>query len=557
MPPAVHSIPEPIKPNPNFPSHANTLREGAVDIDSRICPEQVAKGLPCQFIVAAWLGEQETKAQLHLYQLGLLAMSLNRTLVLPNVASSRFGTCHATPFSLYYSVDSLERLGIKTISHQEFVEWTIARDPFPTAQVISITGTKSTYPLGSIEIDSLSNPTQIPSKPSRNLCLTVPRTRLNFAPFSPLTIFPALDWHRTESGRTSFGDSIFAALSSEEVGGKSSRVSSRVGGKWERPNVLAFNYELRYKILSPAMVVAFNPSAPRPEPFDYFPYASQWTDLATKISTSLSPFLAIHWRTETLPPGNMIPCSSALTKKLQRLQGEYPEIRTVYLATDYPIEAIGEKDGLAKGSNTHSGTFRKVSDEHHRAFRNFVRDFERGLKGMRLTTFSKEYSEMVSRSAGSPGSPLPSSSTPSIDPGAPVDEPYIPLAELDSGLIAIIDKTIAIQSEIFLAAFSGGSGSSLSTSSIVNPPIVYSSKAICGKTSSYTMQIIISRKAILEAEISAAVERKEEGEATLEMDHEGIQKEEMFVDGRRKGGLVRGSLSNLVAHWSLQGGLDD
>lgn len=31
----------------------------------------------------------------------------------------------------------------------------------------------------------------------------------------------------------------------------------------------------------------------------------------------------------------------------------------------------------------------------------------------------------------------------------------------------------------------------------------------------------------------------------------------LFLDGRRKGGLARGKLSNLVAHWSLKGGLDD
>ena len=535
-PPAVHSIPEPIKPNRNFPSHANTLREEAVEIDRRICPDQVAQGLPCQFIVAAWLGEQETKAQLHLYQLGLLAMSLNRTLVLPNGASSRFGSCHATPFSFYYAINSLERLGIRTIPYEVFVDWSIARDPFPTAQVVSITGSKATYSLGSIEIDSLSSPSQIPSKPSRNLCLTVPRTRLDFSPFSPLTIFPAVDWHRTESGRTSFGDSILTALSSEEVGRKSSRVGSRVSKRWERPNVLAFNYELRYKILSPAMVVELNPSATRPESFDYFPYAEKWTDLARTISTSLSPFLAIHWRTETLSPGNMIPCSSALIAKLQRIRTEYPAIKTVYLATDYPIELFEEKDGTTKGSNTHSGTFRKVSEEHHKAFKNFLRDFERRLGGLRLTTFSKEYSEMISRSEiGATG----------FDPSSldVATSSLIPLAELDSGLIAIIDKTIAIQSSLFLAAFSGGTGSSLSTSPVVDSSIVYSAKAICGKTSSYTTQIIISRKSVLEAEILSATE--------------GGNGEEIFGEGRRKGGLVEGKLSNLVAHWSLKGGLDD
>lgn len=49
----------------------------------------------------------------HLYQLGLLARSLNRTLVLPNVDRARFGSCQAHPFEFYYQADALERLGIQ------------------------------------------------------------------------------------------------------------------------------------------------------------------------------------------------------------------------------------------------------------------------------------------------------------------------------------------------------------------------------------------------------------------------------------------------------------
>lgn len=122
---------------------------------------------------------EETKAQLHLYQLGVLAVVLNRTLVLPNVRDSRLGMCHDRPFSFYYDVTSLSRLGVETVTQAEFLAWTAAKDKRPTAQVVVLTrGDGHFSPL--IEINSAS------SVPPPGLC--VEEIRLDFRNHFPITL---------------------------------------------------------------------------------------------------------------------------------------------------------------------------------------------------------------------------------------------------------------------------------------------------------------------------------------------------------------------------------
>ncbi|KAK4699251.1 hypothetical protein P7C70_g7013, partial [Phenoliferia sp. Uapishka_3] len=457
-PPVVAAIPDVLRADPLAP----TLRLSKVPadiLDSEFCPFST----PCAFLLPAWLGEQETKAQMHLHQLGLLALSLNRTLVLPNVAKSRLSTCFANPFSFYYDEESLDKLGIPTISQAKFLEWSERRDPAPTAQVVSIVGAKATYTAGAIEIDSASDPTLVPNKPTRNLCLKAPRSRLNFAGHSPLAIYPPEGYHRSENGRLGFGESVVNTLSSPEVGRKSSRQSASLSAPYSQPNVLAFNYELRYPMMAPSVVSLFNPLS-SPLPFSHFDYAPMWTDLAQNLADSLSPFIAIHWRTETLPPGNLVPCAASLLRKLALLKARYPEIRNVYLATDYPIE---DPEGIA-----HSGTFAKVvTEQHHQAFRNFLKNFDRNTRGLKLTSFAKEQSRLE----------LPEDLKRALGGGSSVDGVEagpMGLEELDAGLMGIIDKAVAMRAEVFVSGFAGvGKEASLG----------------CAKVSSFTGQILEAR----------------------------------------------------------------
>ncbi|GAA5858438.1 hypothetical protein JCM8547_007310 [Rhodosporidiobolus lusitaniae] len=550
-PPLVAEIPEVVKVNPSAPP---PLAKMPADVlDEQTCGAR--NGAGCQFLVPAWLGEQETKAQQHLYQLGLLAVALNRTLVLPNVSKSRLGTCYKNPFDFYYSSDSLAALGIPTISQDDFVAWTLQREPPPSAQVVSMVNAKATYTAGAIEIDSSSDPNLVPAKPSRNLCLRSPRTRLDFTGHSPLAIFPPEGFHKNEDKRLGFGESVINTLRSRSVGSKSSRASSSRRATYSLPDVLAFNYELRFPILSPSLAASFSslasfPSSspstglPEPSPFSHFPYADTWTSLGSHLAASLSPFVAIHWRTETLTPSNLAPCASSLLHKLLQLKEKHPSLENVYLATDYPIEALdpsfgSDEDGGA--AVAHSGTFAKVvTEQHHAAMRRFLRDFEKQAKGkLRLTTFAKEartlqlppslHEQLVNLTTPPP--PLFSPNTPpavplpsSPDSGNP--NPLLKLSTLDPGLLGILDKEVAVRAELFLTGV---------------PGVGSSTKGACAKLSSFTNQLVGAR------EERRAVERGEgegEGEGGEEDGGEGREREETFERGR---------LWNGVSHFSLSG----
>ncbi|GJN87220.1 hypothetical protein Rhopal_000165-T1 [Rhodotorula paludigena] len=547
-PPLVVDIPEWVKPNPSAPPPPDKVPADV--LDAEVCGAQ--EGQRCQFLIPAWLGEQETKAQQHLYQLGLLALALNRTLVLPNVSRSRLGTCYKNPFAFYYSEDSLSDLGIPTISQDDFVAWTLQRDPPPSAQVVTMANAKATYAAGAIEIDSASDPTAVPTKPNRNLCLRAPRTRLDFSGHSPLAMFPPEGYHRSESGRLGFGESVINTLRSREVGSKSSRASSLRDAAFVLPDVLAFNYELRFPILSPAVAASFAPSLDidPPDAFAHFPYADTWTQLADVLAARLSPFVAIHWRTETLTPDNLAPCASSLLHKLAALKRQYPSLGAVYLATDYPIESLDPSfsPAGAAGEVAHSGTFAKVvTEQHHAAMRRFLRDFAKTFSQgqLRLTTFSKEQALLADALAAGDETALPpdllerltnltAPLSPTTAAGADTglsatssdSSPLLSLGALDSGLYGILDKLVATRAEVFLTGVPGAGSST---------------KGACAKLSSFTTQLVGAR------EERRRAQRVEDGLA----DDEGAAGGGGAGWADEEG--ERGRLWNTVTHFSLNG----
>lgn len=461
----------PVNPTPPVP---------AAELDAQFCPGQES----CKFLIPAFIGEQETKGQQHLYQMGLLAASLNRTLVLTNVIRSRIGSCYANPFSFYYSPDSLQNLGFNTITQTQMLSWAAQRDPPPTAQIIAMGQPKPDYPAGAIEIDSTSDPSLVPGRAERKLCLTPPKSWLNFADFSPLAVFPGTGWHKTEPSRMSFGEGVINTLRSPEVALKSSRLLTKqqqkdLSTQIDTPDALVVNFELRYPILSTATLEQMSSeagneylaSASQIQPFSHFPYSTTWIDLATSLASNLKPYIAIHWRQETLPVDNLSACTDALLEVLRDIAAQYPTIQTVYLATDYPIEDLeAGHDGMV----AHSGTFaRLITEDHHRAMRALLNSFRTDeVGGLKLTTYERE------QKAGRLSLPE------SAEEGTHVD-----LAQLDSGLLGIVDKTVAMQAEVFVTGSAG----------------------ICGKESSFTRQIIADRK----AKMDLAEEEKVEGQDAL------------------------------------------
>ncbi|BGP16308.1 hypothetical protein JCM10213v2_004310 [Rhodosporidiobolus nylandii] len=399
-----------------------------------------------KFLLVGWMGEQETKAQAHLYNLGLLALALNRTLVLPNVRRSRFGTCYQKPFSLYYAEDSLSTFGLPYISSADFWAWTERQRSAPSAQVITFhRGDPNPRP----QVMSLSH-----------MCLDA--RPLDFSQHEPLSFFsPATDWKSQET-RDRVGTQVVTTLlpSADEVVNKADAASS--------PAVLVAQMNLRYPFLTPDLAQSLSPfTFPKPAPYSYFPYSSHWTSLGHSIAANLSPFVAVHWRTETLAVDRLAPCGDALVSQLREIRRAHREIKTLYLATDYPLEVLRD-GGAASQVTAHSGTMTKtLTPARHEAMKHFLEALEgEGGAGMRLTTAldeakNVEWPEEL-RGVAAAG-----------------------LEALDGAIVGIVDKVVLMEAELFYAGRT-------------RPSV-----GVCGKMSQFTTQVVAGRRDALSAARSA------------------------------------------------------
>ncbi|GAA5998829.1 uncharacterized protein JCM10292_005730 [Rhodotorula paludigena] len=403
-----------------------------------------------RFILVGWMGEQETKAQLHLYQLGLLALALNRTLVLPNVKRSRFGTCYHNPFSLYYAEDTLSRFNIPYITSDDFYSWTDRQRTPPTAQTLSF-------------VRGPAVPAETIALSARKMCL-VDRS-LDFDQFEPKAFFsPQSDW-KSATVREQFGVDVVQQLLAQEP-----PASGAVSEDLRTPAVLIAQYNLRYPFLSPEVVASVSPfDFPLPHPYAYFDYSSHWTALGETMAASLSPFVAVHWRTETLSPTLLEPCGSALISALRDIQRVHPEIKTVYLATDYPIEVLRQPGDEGK-ITAHSGTMTKtLTPAHHVAMRNFLAKLEGEGDSMRITTFMEEQSRVK----------LPPALQEMVGSGG--------LEGVDGAIVGIVDKIVLMSAQVFYAGL----------------PVSDSSRG-CAKLSQFTTQVITGRQDLRAQEGSEA-----------------------------------------------------
>ncbi|KAM0790479.1 hypothetical protein ACM66B_003355 [Microbotryomycetes sp. NB124-2] len=436
----------PSEPEPS-PAVAATLVETTSDD---------AQHPPQKYLFVAWMGEQETKAQAHLYQLGLLALSLNRTLVLPQVHQSRFGACYHNDFSLYYEQDTLERFGIPYVSHQDFLEWALADSGDDGDD--SSSSTKKSGQL--VAFSRHKNvPADMAFMPLSSLCLD--RVPVDFSFYPPRAFFsPPTSW-KDENVRIAFGESVVQELSSD------ARLDDDGGAE-----VLVVQFDLRYPFLTPSVVTELNPSVTTsPLPYSYFEYASFWTKLGQQYAELLSPYVAVHWRTETLPVEALVTCGSALIDKLVKFKRQRPEIKTVYLATDYPLEGLG-KDGKGKGTAVaHSGTMSKtLTDEHHDAMRTFLQQLDES--GLEWTSFI-ELQKTV---------PLEDEEVKSLLPVNSRNR-TLSLQELDHAIVGIVDKVVLTQAQIFLAG-------QFDTSTDFTRR--------CAKHSQFTEQVVTGRQQFLE-----------------------------------------------------------
>lgn len=253
------------------------------------------------------------------------------------------------------------------------------------------------------------------------------------------------------------------------------------------PDVLAIHYSLRFSILTPRVASKFSPTLSSPRPFSHFAPAPMWTEVADRIVTRLAPFAAIHWRIETLPTSHLPACASSLVDQIVTLRSRQPQLKSVYLATDYPLSMLSE-DSKGKATKANSDTFTKsLSPEHHAALRGFLAELKKRAPDLHLTSYQPELASL------SLPSPLPT-----LLEALPSDRRS--LNDLDSGVPSLIDKLVAQRAAWFFAGLaSEGKGTE-------------ADELACGKSSSYTEEIVEGRARRME-------EDGEGGEVWNEVEH--------------------------------------
>ncbi|KAF7726879.1 hypothetical protein EC973_008386 [Apophysomyces ossiformis] len=179
-------------------------------------------------------------------------------------------------------------------------------------------------------------------------------------------------------------------------------------------------------------------------------YHPRWHRIAEDIATKLQPFVAVHWRMERLEPlSNLMPCAQSLVKKVKGIESEQ-DIK-FFLLTDYPH--------LLNTSEPESRSFKanELKLEHHEAIRHVYQHLD-----VTLTTLDRSDHPVVDHE---------------LPPSWHVYKVPAHVKPYDPGVLGIVDKLVAMRAQWFFAGKPG----------------------VCGRSSSFTSQIIYDRQAALEA----------------------------------------------------------
>ncbi|KAF5355411.1 hypothetical protein D9757_013157 [Collybiopsis confluens] len=453
----------------------------------------------CRFLLPLRIAEQESKARIHLLELIQTAKHLGRILVLPHVGKSRLGVCFKWGFDAYYDEDELRRVlkkhGVRAITLEVFKTWLESRAQSraesklidlglgpestssavkrkPTAQLVSL-GLKKLSPVLVDDHDSRKE-TQthglIISVDSHPVSSAVGDSRfpgcfgerfgalMDLREFTPMAINPSPALGRALRDHV-IGAEVVAVLNREDIR-NASRVQAGHGGLDEiakadatgEPDIFMLDWGLRYPIYS--------------HPFEggLLSYSPLLKSLAQMVLSPQEPYLFIHWRMEGVPTEVLKDCANDLVDTVAKML-HTPElgdgIEKVWFAGDYAvpigdhIAQVGSRDDIGRTMKTarKSGTFDGLGAEHGEAVDILVDAFREGgeLEQWVITDLT---GEMQVRIEGHQG-------TSKVDP------------ELlkDSGVLGILDKMIGMEAAIFIG---GGRR--------------------CGRTSSFTKQVIDSRR---------------------------------------------------------------
>lgn len=415
-PPLVSVVPE-TRPDPD--KFYSGLTSSSVD--AQFCNEAPQ----CQFLLPLWIGEQESRSRIHVVQVLQLAMALNRTLVLPNVGKSRLGACSRWDFEVYYDVGSLvgkkspdelypisnkqERLR-KAMLMDDFKTWLELRPSKPHSQVVFVdekpagekiktkdvtlfpgVSARSETPVLDVFVDQDTlDPQDHRLKKTR--CLNTKFRQMDLDAFLPVSVHLPLD--EAQKALVS-SDALIDALRREDV--RNHSYIDSPSQEAPSPDVLILHWDIRHF------------------PFTFYSptnlqYSQPLLDLSDRLTSAYKPYLAVHWRMETVPSGVLPDCAESLVDTLSTLLSDTAlskGIKTIWFASDFPW-VVSSSSPLAFGGyddhdqkNLHmkidtsarrSSTFRSVTYEHIEAIETFKNAFNQGgaLEGYKLTGVAEE-----------------------------------------------------------------------------------------------------------------------------------------------------------------------
>ncbi|KZT23262.1 hypothetical protein NEOLEDRAFT_1069689 [Neolentinus lepideus HHB14362 ss-1] len=218
------------------------------------------------------------------------------------------------------------------------------------------------------------------------------------------------------------------------------------------PDVLAVDWDLRHPLFAEDFPIAGSLT---------LDYATHLKNSAQAVSSTLRPYLSIHWRLESVPLASLQGCAQSLVDKLTDIlsssrtgnfSGEQ-DIKTVWIATDYPYPVVPTSN--LNDGRRRSTTFKTISPEHVEAMNTFIEAFRAGgkLQGLQLTDLNGGLVVLEDD--------FERKGLNSEDMGFFEDE----------GVMGIFDKMVAMNAELFVSGAKG-----------------------CSRTSSFTKQIVEARK---------------------------------------------------------------
>ncbi|KAI8344590.1 hypothetical protein BC941DRAFT_342653 [Chlamydoabsidia padenii] len=402
-------------------------------IDEKYC------GGPCRFILPVFIMEQESKAQMHFRQLAFMSGLVNRTVVLPNVGGSRLGACLDHDFEFYYSRKwAIEHQDhFQHITMTDFKQWLLER------QAIDRPGTSQSMHIHVNLRDHAIEPDN---------CFATDQL-LNMNGLHERRLY--LNETANPLKRLYYEDAVkdfFLGIYRDADTGES--VQDQITNKIE---VLSVYYDRRFPFIH-------NPAAESP-----IPYSEHVTSHADSIANSLSPYWAVHWRTERVEPtSNLVDCAHALVDyfnvraPLMTTTRNHDQQPTLFLLTDYPhvfdekdVEEAIANNGTSNKMKPASASFApsSLTTHHHQAIQYVYQHLQ-----VHVTDLDQPSSSLFATPVSPPAN------------WTVVPIPY-EIARHDPGWLGILDKLLAMRADGFLAGAPG----------------------VCGRKSSFTNQIMNER----------------------------------------------------------------